>query len=90
MSKQDAASKARINSTGAERRKKWEGSTPTACDMCERELVNEFVDGRVRGITSWAIMCLGCHVADGVGLGQGMGQHYEKSAVDGEWYKVEG
>ena len=52
----------------------------------------EFVDGRVRGISNWAIMCLGCHAERGAGLGTGLGQRYTRvgNHPDGDYEKTGG
>lgn len=68
--------------------KKWMGTTPANCDICQAPIGSEFVDGAIRG-SSWANMCCNCHGMYGVGLGTGRGQHYVKSE-DGVFYKVEG
>ena len=72
-------------------RKQWLGSIPEACDICEEPLIEEFIDGRLRQHGSWAIMCLACHAASGVGLGIGRGQHYQRVAEGDEakWIKQE-
>ena len=35
--------------------KLWLSTKPTECQICHRPIDAEFVDGRVRGISSWAI-----------------------------------
>jgi hypothetical protein len=67
--------------------KKWIGDAPTHCDVCHREIKDNFVDGRMRG-ASWANMCMPCHAELGVGLGLGKGQYYTRRGS--EWIKVEG
>lgn len=63
-------------------------NTPLRARECPKTLGNEIVDGMVRG-SGWALMCPACHSQNGVGLGTGKGQRYQK-AVDGNFYKVEG
>lgn len=68
--------------------KKWTGTPPATCDLCNCTLKREgtFIDGRTkRG--PWATMCHLCHFLDGVGLGTGLGQQY--TLTNGEWLKVE-
>ena len=61
----------------------WVGRTPTACDLCNKPIINVFIDGRT-SFGPWANMCPECHVKFGVGLGTGRGQRYERDA-DGSW-----
>lgn len=66
----------------------WTGSGPTHCDICERPIDIQFVDGATkRG--SWANMCIHCFRVHGQGLGLGRGQHYVKTS-NGRFLKVEG
>jgi hypothetical protein len=68
-------------------RKTWMSRTPQECDICKDPIGTEFVDGRtVYG--PWACMCLSCHRINGVGLGLGKGQRYQKQ--DDKFVKVEG
>ena len=69
-------------------RKVWFGSDPVRCDVCEEPISGEFVDGNVRGISSWAMMCIPCHESIGAGLGSGRGQKYRQEGP--EWVKVAG
>ena len=71
---------------------KWLGQTET-CDICGGklrifgELGNRywFVDGRtIKG--PWALMCISCFEAFGVGLGLGCGQKYDGDTFE----KIEG
>ena len=55
--------------------KKWMGSEPK-CDFCQRQPKRFFVDGATRQ-GPWAMMCEGCFVLEGVGLGTGRGQKYD-------------
>ena len=88
--------------------RKWVGDPPKDCDLCGRAITTAFIDGKTyegttRGMPGgrWACMCLKCHASKGVGLGEGVGQQYEKTvdAVFGEenravstpyWVKVAG
>jgi hypothetical protein len=54
----------------------WMGHKPK-CDFCGIDPM-VFVDGKVKGISSWAIMCPDCFNQFGVNLGVGKGQMYEK------------
>lgn len=65
--------------------KRWHGPIPEACDICERVLTVTFVDGATVG-GPWAIMCRGCAMMHGRGIGTGRGQRYRVS--DG--VKIEG
>lgn len=63
-------------------------SPPTQCDLCQRPITKDFVDGRTqRG--PWGNLCLGCHRSEGVGLGTGKGQKYERNDA-GDYVKVAG
>lgn len=66
-------------------RKRWMSKIPENCDLCKASLKDGFVDGRIEGRSSWAIMCLSCLKAFGAGLGTGFGQQYDK-----EGFKVAG
>jgi hypothetical protein len=61
--------------------KRWLGTKPTTCNLCDCELSNEeyFVDGRIRyaGRSTWAIICPDCHREFGCGFGTGRGQKYD-------------
>ncbi len=65
----------------------WVGSEPV-CDFCGTPPTQFFVDGKTT-LGPWAIMCLGHHRQNGVGLGTGRGQKYEHRP-DKAWHKVEG
>lgn len=73
---------------GKQMAKYWNGSTPKECNLCKASIKDDFIDGRVRGM-SWAIMCPGCHTKYGVGLGTGKGQRYQLQE-DGKWLNVLG
>lgn len=66
----------------------WTSPAPTHCQLCNCAIVNLFIDGRVKGQSSWACMCNVCHSINGVGLGDGKGQKFEK-LPDGRWLKGE-
>ena len=56
------------------------------CQLCEDDYGDEFVDGSIRR-GPWAIMCVSCHMINGVGLGLGRGQKFRKTE-DGRWKKL--
>jgi len=62
---------------------------PDKCQLSGKAIRTEFVDGRVPGISSWAIMEPGYFRQIGGTLGTGRGQRYRKQS-DGRWLKVEG
>lgn len=57
--------------------KRWTGSWPANCDICEVKLTEHsyFVDGATK-YGPWALMCPACHIHTGRGLGTGKGQKY--------------
>jgi hypothetical protein len=62
--------------------KKWMGTWPAKCDICDIPLDKQryFVDGAtVMG--PWALMCPSCHVTHGQGLGTGYGQKYDSKTL---------
>lgn len=61
----------------------WNGSKVTECNLCHRPIGNVFIDGLVKGIGSWAIMCHACHKSHGAGIGIGLGQRFNN--VHGIW-----
>ena len=63
-------------------------SAPAECQLCNVPTPDTFVDGRTR-MGPWGYMCLPCHRTNGVGLGLGKGQLYEKQ-TDGNFLKVQG
>lgn len=69
-------------------RKRWMGTPPATCDVCNAPTNGVFIDGRMRG-GSWANMCETCHKSHGAGLGTGKGQKYEKGD-QGFWWKTAG
>jgi len=66
----------------------WEGS-PLECDFCHCINEKQYVDGKTKQ-GPWAIMCMTHHKRYGVGIGPGMGQHYEFNAADGKYHKIAG
>ena len=66
--------------------KKWMGTPPKKCDICELDIKKVFIDG----VTSrgWACRCQDCHHFHGRGLGLGLGQEYKKKGDD--WVKTRG
>ena len=69
---------------------KWYGTIPTQCEVCGRELKDEFIDGKTK-VGFWATMCLACHKEFGVGLGIGRGQKFSMKEIKGggtSWMKV--
>ena len=62
-------------------KKKWFGSAPDKCAICQAEFKTSFVDGRVRG-GRWALLCEDCHSHYGVGLGLGKGQKYDIKTLE--------
>lgn len=68
--------------------KYWMGTPPGVCDLDEKPLVEEFVDGKTR-MGPWGNMCPDCHRMYGFGIGVGRGQRYRKQP-DGRWLKTEG
>lgn len=67
----------------------WLSDVPDACQLSGRKIITEFVDGRVPGMSSWAIMAPDYFRGIGGTLGTGRGQHYRKQA-NGRWLKIEG
>jgi hypothetical protein len=69
-------------------KKKWYGTWPADCDLCDVDLeaCNYFVDGRIKNSYTWAMMCPICHKFEGVGLGTGRGQKYDSKTLE----KLEG
>ena len=61
------------------------------CDLCNQDLKScgLFVDGRMRGVTTWANMCISCFDAKGERIGWGDGQVYARQP-DGQWRLIAG
>lgn len=55
---------------------KWLGETK--CNLCHEPALTELVDGKTT-MGPWAVMCPGCFLAYGVGIGIGRGQHYRRN-----------
>ena len=66
--------------------KKWLG-TVNDCDLCQKPIEGEFVDGQTT-FGPWALMCQRCFSVFGRGLGLGRGQQYQR--VGKEFLKVAG
>ena len=60
--------------------KRWLGNQ-THCDICEENLrqSDTFYDGKIRGRSFWALMCLECWQLYGAGIGTGIGQEYNSA-----------
>lgn len=62
--------------------KQWQSTPPAHCDICKKNIIGEFVDGKTLnkspGKGSWAIMCTECYTLHGVGLAMGQGQRYRQ------------
>ena len=71
------------------RRAVWLGEVPTHCQMSGTPIRNVFVDGRIPGSSTWAIMSLGYFRKNGGHIGIGRGQVYTKQE-DGTWVKTDG
>lgn len=56
--------------------KQWMGGKPEQCDICHEPLTGDFIDGKT-SFGPWGIMCTGCHIFNGCGLGPGRGQKYD-------------
>lgn len=52
---------------------------PEQCEVCDGSLEDGFVDGKMKISGRWAIMCLGCFMVYGVGLGVDHGQEYNSN-----------
>ena len=66
--------------------KKWLGDKK--CNICFADVRNGdyFVDGRIQGMSSWALMCQDCYENLGAGIGPGFGQKYNSKTFE----KLEG
>lgn len=47
----------------------WMGEVPQDCPLCKKKLKNVFYDARLKGQTSWSLMCKNCFSERGMGLG---------------------
>lgn len=62
-------------------KKWWNGPAPESCNICHQPIIESFVDGRISGTGSWAIMCPTCFASGyGAGLGLGEGRYYRKQS----------
>lgn len=57
--------------------KRWNGSPNPGCDICGDGDLQDFIDGKTTQ-GPWAVMCEGCFILHGTGLGTGFGQRYEQ------------
>lgn len=64
----------------------WCGEAPRVCQICDREIVGVFIDGKTQW-DCWAFMCRDCWEMHGEGLGVGLGQMYGVQK-DGRWLKL--
>lgn len=60
---------------------------PKHCDICKKQIESFFVDGKTK-FGPWANMCQVCYSANGIGIGTGLGQIYQKK--NGVFEKVQG
>ncbi len=61
--------------------KRWSGSA--VCDLCGETSTDYFVDGRMKNLSVWAVMCSRCWDINGVGrLGRGYGQKYAAQTLE--------
>jgi hypothetical protein len=63
---------------GSQTGQPWRGTQTITCDLCKVKDPTCFVDGKLEGSTTFAIMCIPCFKAEGAGTGQGRGQKYCK------------
>ena len=61
---------------------------PSRCDLCQVVIDSIFFDCKTR-MGPWGNICRGCFQSNGIGLGIGKGQRYEKQA-DGKFLKTAG
>jgi hypothetical protein len=66
----------------------WNGDVPTTCQISTRIITNQFVDGRIPGERSWALMHPDSFRRGGGQFGDGLGHLYAKQP-DGKWRKIE-
>lgn len=57
---------------------------PSNCDICKEKIENTFIDGKTRRGGRWANMCSDCFADNGVGIGLGEGQVYERKTIEDE------
>lgn len=63
-------------------KKVWMGQAQTQCDICSKPITKKFIDGKIKGMSCWGIMCKECFTLHGVGLGLGVGQIYTKTGSE--------
>ena len=70
----------------------WVGDPPKECAICQTEIEDAFVDGKLVlcGVSTWASVCPFCALTNGVSLGLGKGQLFVKSKTTGDFVKVKG
>ena len=68
----------------------WIGEVPPKCQLSGRKLTKRFVDGRIPGRSTWAIMHPDYFASIGGRVGMGNGQLYERQQDSGRWMKIEG
>lgn len=61
---------------------------PQVCDLCNVPFSKVMYDCATR-MGPWGNLCEGCFKVQGVGVGTGKGQKYERG-TDGHFYKVAG
>lgn len=61
--------------------------SPNKCDLCDRNLVLEYYDARLKSGT-WASLCGGCFNRHAVGLGMGKGVRLVRSTFNSPWKVV--
>lgn len=65
-------------------KKKWL-SDFDFCDICKGPVkgkVEWFVDGQVKGLSAWALMCPTCFKEYGAGIRYGVGQKYDGTTAE--------
>jgi hypothetical protein len=62
---------------------KWQSQADN-CDLCGVEFSKQqyFVDGKIKTISQWALMCPKCHLLLGDGIGLGKGQAYDSKTKE--------
>ena len=82
-------------SDGIVAEKRWLGSTPTVCQLCEGEFERVMIDGRSgpHPFSPWGLVCLGCFERQTgnpwAKVGLGYGQMYVLNE-EGDWILVAG
>jgi hypothetical protein len=65
--------------------KRWLGSTPCRCQMCDSMITTEFFDCYVPRARCWGVICPACFELFRCRLGKGKGQRYV--LVGTEWHQ---